>query len=303
MLYRDAGHVPLKSYFLAVSLVFLPFLFAAVLWIKDLLPPFWDHGARLANFEHVRQFGEFGFFAAASATGLGVLSRRMVVPSCLLAAAALFGIVMTGCRGAMLSWILFVLLLCCVVRRRLRTAMLAFWQLAPVALLVWQLDHSGVFRSPNVFSRIDQVVQNGGAGFDSGRIAIWIASLKQIAIHPFFGSGPEGYRLSGCCDQAVLQAHNFILQFLMEFGAVGCGIMLLLMNRVTRHLGGIAGLRSLAGSTTGTRVLACMIAAYLAYSLIDQTMYHLLPLLLIAPVAGLFAAGLAQARSAATAPQ
>jgi hypothetical protein len=42
------------------------------------------------------------------------------------------------------------------------------------------------------------------------------------------------------------------------------------------------------------RVLACLLAAYLAYSLIDQTMYHLVPLLILAPLVGLLSAGLAQ---------
>jgi hypothetical protein len=155
--------------------------------------------------------------------------------------------------------------------------------------------------SPNIFGRVGEVVESQGAGFDSGRLPLWTASIKQILAHPFFGSGPEGYWLSGCCDQSILQAHNFVLQFLMEFGALGCGVILFILYRAFRHLGGFASVLSLAGATSGNRILACMIAAYLAYSLIDQTMYHLLPMLLMAPVAGLFAAGLVQARRSATA--
>ncbi len=47
-----------------------------------------------------------------------------------------------------------------------------------------------------------------------------------------------------------------------------------------------------------TGALACLLAAYFSYSLIDQTMYHLLPLLHFAMYSGLFVAGLAQARAA-----
>jgi O-antigen ligase len=300
--YRDAGTLPVAGYFLAIAVVHLPFLFAAVLWIKDLQPPFWQDSLRVAHFANVRQFAEFGFFAAVSATGLGLLSRRLVVPSFLLAAAALFGLVLTGSRGATLCWVLFVLLTCCFSQARLRAAVLGVGTLALSAGLVWYLDHSGVLLSPNIFSRVVQVVRSDGADFDSGRIALWIGSLRQIAAHPLFGSGPEGYWLSGCCDRAVLQAHNFILQFLLEFGLVGCTLVLVLVVAVIRGVGGFAGLRQLAVASPDNRVLGCLLAAYLAYSLIDQMMYHLLPLLFFALFAGLFAAGLAQARSRTTAP-
>jgi O-antigen ligase len=224
----------------------------------------------------------------------------MAWPALLLSAVALFGIILTGCRGALLSWMLFAALSWGFCRGRLKAGMLVSGSLAIPALLVWYLDQSGVLQSPNVFNRVAQVVQADGAGFDSGRIQMWIEALRQIAAHPLFGSGPEGYWLSGCCNRGAMQAHNFVLQFLMEFGAAGCAIVALLMFRVMRHLGGLAAIRSLVLANEGNKVLASMILAYLAYSLIDQTMYHLLPLLLIAPVAGLLAAGLAQARAAAT---
>ena len=125
-------------------------------------------------------------------------------------------------------------------------------------------------------------------------------SLEQI--------GPSAVRqrpgknwLSGCCNRRLMRAHNFVLQFLMEFGVVGCAIAL--AARCSRGLG--AGRLSAAAArlllaTPGNRVLACLIASFLAYSLIDQTMYHLLPLLHFALFAGLFAAGLAQARAASS---
>jgi len=302
--YRDAGQVPSASYFLAVSLVHLPFLLAAVLWIKHLAPPFWQGGHRLAEFGHVRQFGEFGFFAAASGTALTALSRRMIVPSFLLATAALFGLVLTGCRGALLSWVLFVLLLCRFGQTRLRTGLHGLLALACSSAVVVYLQGSGQLLSPNIFARMAAMRSGAMAAIQagsspdpaSGRIDIWISAAKQIAVHPLFGSGPEGYLLSGCCDRTILQAHDFMLQFLLEFGAVGCGLALWLLMRAIRHLGGLSGVSRLVLASPGNRVLACLLAAYFAYSLIDQTMYHLLPLLLFALFAGLFAAGLAQAR-------
>jgi O-antigen ligase len=302
LLHRDAATFPVEGYLLGIAIVHLPFLLAAILWIKDLSPPFWQqYGLRVAHFAHVRQFGEFGFFAAVSATALGVLSKRLVLPAFLLGTAAVFGIVLTGCRGATLAWIFFVLLACCFSRARLRAALLGAMTLAAGAGLVWYLDDSGLLRSPNIFSRVALLAQGEGPQFDSGRIPLWIASIKQVFAHPFFGSGPEGYWLSGCCDRTILQAHNFILQFLMEFGFVGCGLLGVVMFRTAARLGGATGLWRLTREAPANRLLACVLAAYLAYSLIDQMMYHLLPLLFFALFAGLFAAGLMKVRAAATA--
>lgn len=294
--YRDAQQLPLTAYFLVIAVVHLPFLIAVVLWIGDLTPPFWQYGTRVADFAHVRHFGYVGFYAAASGTALAVLSRRMAFPALLLAFAALFGIVLTGSRGALLSWVLFVLLLCCFSRARWRAGLHGIAAFAISAGLVWYLDSADVLPSPNIFRRV-AASASAGTGFDTGRIDIWIASLKQIAGHPLFGSGPEGYSLSGCCDRRVLQSHDFILQFLMEFGIVGCAIVALVVARTIRHLGGLKSFATLVFATDGNRVLACLLASHLAYGLIDAMLYHVLPLLHLALFSGLFAAGLSRARN------
>jgi O-antigen ligase len=296
LVYRDQENLPLEAYFLAIAVVHLPFLLSAVFWIKADGPPFWSDGPRLAHFANYRQFAEFSFLAAVSATGLGILSRRLVVPSFLLSAAALFGIIMTASRGAALSWILFVLLACLLSQARVRAAIHGVLVLASAAGLVWYLDHTGRLLSPNVFARVANP-QLGDASSDSARLEIWFLSLQQIAAHPLFGSGPEGYWLSGCCQRWVMQAHNFVLQFLLEFGLVGCTILLLIASRGVKGLGGLAAAARLALATPGNRVLVCVLVSFLAYSLIDQMMYHLLPLLHFALFAGLFAAGLMQARN------
>jgi O-antigen ligase len=164
------------------------------------------------------------------------------------------------------------------------------------AALVWYLDRSGILPSPNIFERIVSQ-QQGTESFDQSRLQIWLSSWDQIRVHPFFGSGPEGYWLSGCCDRRILQAHNFVLQFLMEFGLVGCGIVVLLLIRAVKGMDGVAGTTKAMFATPENRVLACLLTSFFVYSMIDQTMYHVVPLLHLALFAGLFAAGLAQARA------
>lgn len=294
LLYREANHLPLEHYFVAISVVHIPFLAAAILWIGDLTPPFWQSGTRVAHFAHVRQFGEFGFLAAVSATAASVLSKRLYVPSLCLAAAAVFGLMLTGCRGALLAWVLFVLLTTITCRQPGRCMIHGLLVVATAGGFVWYLDHSGLLQSPNIFYRVSSATTQN---FDSGRRTLWLDSVKQIAAHPLFGSGPEGYWLSGCCDRQILQAHNFVLQFLMEFGLVGCGILVALLIRVLSNAGGLGRFVNTALATQANRVLACLLASFLAYGLIDQMMYHLLPLLHLGLFVGLFAAGLAQARS------
>jgi O-antigen ligase len=295
--YRDRTNLPLPAYFLGIALVHLPFLLAAIQWVSEMISPSWAGYVRIAAFANVRQFGEFGFLAAVSATALGVLSRRSLLPSFLLATAALFGIILTGSRGALLCWLLFVLLLCCFSQSRLRAALHGLLVLAVSAGLVWYLDDSGLLPSPNIFGRIASQ-QLGQESFDTSRLGIWEMAVGQIMAHPLFGSGPEGYWLSGCCDRRILQAHNFVLQFLMEFGLIGCGIVVLLAARAVKGMGGLTATTKLVLATPGNRVLACLLAAFLAYGLIDQMMYHALPLLFFALFAGLLSAGLAQARAA-----
>lgn len=295
--YRDSSRIPLEAFGLVLAVAHLPFLMAAIMWIADSEPPFWGKSARLAHFAHVRQYAEVAFFAAVGATAAGLMSARLAVPSLLLAAAALFGVVLTGSRGAFLSWLVFVLLMCVIGPARLRAVVHGTVVLAISTGLVWYLDRSGQLPSPNIFRRVASQV-SGEASFDSNRLAVWGQSIRQIVARPLFGSGPEGYWISACCDRNILQAHNFVLQFLLEFGLVGCTIVVLLLARSIRRLGGPVSAVNLAVASPVNRVLAGILAAYFAYSLIDQMMYHLLPLLHFALFAGLLAAGLAQARNA-----
>jgi O-antigen ligase len=257
--------------------------------------PYWQDGPRLAQFANVRQYAEFAFLAAVSASAMGLCSRRFVVPSFLLASGAVFAIILTGSRGALLSWMLFMVLACCFTQARLRAALHAVLVLALSAGVVLYLDRSGTLPSPNIFGRIAEQ-QAGTASFDASRLRIWGQAFDQILARPLFGSGPEGYWLSNCCDRRVLQAHNFVLQFLMEFGVIGCALFVLLGAKAVQALGGVASTARAVMATTANRVLGCLLAAFFGFSLIDQMMYHLLPLLHLAVFAGLFAAGLVQAR-------
>jgi O-antigen ligase len=293
--YRE-HRLPVVAFCIGIAVVHLPFLLAGILWIKDSRPPFWQDGYRLAHFANVRQYAEFAFFAAAGASGAGLLARRLWLPSLLLALAAVFGLVVTGSRGALLSWVLFMTLCAAFGTARLRATLHGVAVLALATGLVWYLDHSGALPSPNIFARVASE-QAGAETFDNSRLALWRMSWQQVLAHPWFGSGPEGYWLSGCCNPRIMQAHDFVLQFLMEFGFAGCVIAVMLLVRAAIRLGGARLVATLFMATAENRVLGSLLASFLAYSLIDQTMYHLVPLMLFSLFTGLALAGLMQARA------
>lgn len=293
--YRDQ-QLPVAAFFIGIAVVHLPYLLAGILWIKDSRPPFWQDGYRLAHFANVRQYAEFAFFAAAGASGAGLVRRRLWLVSLLLAIAAVFGLIATGSRGALMSWILFIALCSSFSTVRLRAALHGIAVLSVAAGLVWYLDHSGTLPSPNIFARVASE-QMGTETFDNSRLALWRMSWHQVLAHPWFGSGPEGYWLSGCCNPRIMQAHDFVLQFLMEFGIVGCAIAVVLAVRAMRRLGHARQLAALVMATEENRVLVSVLASFMAYSLIDQTMYHLVPLLHFSVFTGLAIAGLVRARA------
>jgi O-antigen ligase len=292
LMYRDERVIPLHAYCIVIGLVHVPYLVEAVLWVAHAGPDFFRKSMRIANFSHVRQFGEMGFVAAISGSALLVSSRRLGVLSFLLATGAVFGMVLTGSRGALLCWMLFVaLLFACFPARRRRIASHAVVTLAGTAAVVGALHYSGLLVSPNIFVRIGTIV-DGDAGFDSGRLGLWLGALREIAARPLFGLGTEAYQLSGCCDRTLAQPHNFVLQLLMQFGIVGNALFLALGWRAIRYLGGTRALLVRARAAPEGAVLASMIVAYLAYGFIDGLLYHPAPLLHFALFCGLFAATL-----------
>jgi O-antigen ligase len=195
----------------------------------------------------------------------------------------------------LLAWVLFVGLLFCFSPARWRIAAYGLAALFATSALVWYLHDSGLLVTPNIFERLEQALQAARAGVESGRIAIWRDSIHEIAAHPLFGQGPEGYALSGCCVTWVTHPHNFVLQLLMEFGLVGCSAALLLAGRAVSLMGGGSGFLKLVMASPKNRVLTSALAAYLALGLIDGMLYFVVPLMHFALFCGLLAAGIHQA--------
>lgn len=296
LLYRDAEHIPVSAFCLGIALVHLPFVAEVVFWIRDAEPPFFLPDPAVPNFSNVRQFGEAGFAAAVCATALCVCLRGWTLSSFLLTTAALFGVIVTGSRGALLCWIAFSILIITINDRKWRLTLFCAGALSLASGAVWYLHTTGLLVSPNVFGRILAVAEPGRAGFESGRLAIWSGSVREVLQFPIFGQGPEAYVVSGCCVRSFRQSHNVVLQMLMEFGFVGCTLATVVLLRTVKQLGGaVEILRRLKSSPAG-RVMGPAVVAYAAYGLIDGVFYHPLPMIHFALFCGLLAAALRQGR-------
>jgi O-antigen ligase len=276
----------------------LPFFLEVMTWVARSGPDFFHRSMAVAHFSHVRHFGYLGFLAAMAATALVTLPGRFGLTALLLAGCALFGVIATGSRGALLSWLVFVLLLVCFSPARWRVLAFCLAALAGSALLVGYLHFSGLLVSPNIFVRVQQLVTVQGVELGSGRMQIWHDALGVIVRHPLFGMGTEAYRITGCCDRRVAQPHNFVLQLLMQFGLVGSGLLAALCWRALRALGGARRVAALVLASPENLALAAMLAAFLAFSCIDGLLYREVPLIHFAVLCGLFAAGLHRAREA-----
>jgi len=298
--YRDRASVPLTAYCVAIALVHLPFVLEVMLWAREAQPPFFAVSKSVPNFANVRHFGQMGFVAAVCGTGLSALLNRWGLSAVLLAAAALLGIVAMGSRGAALCWLVYVALLVVFSSRRLRVLAHATLSLAFACGAVWYLQSARIVETPNLFERVAEAPASEGNG-DSGRLRMWRDAVHEVVEHPLLGQGPEAYEVSGCCIRRVRQPHNFILQFLMEFGLIGCVLAAAVLWRVTKACGGPAILLSRTRASEGGVVLGAAIVSFAAYGLMDGVLYHTVPLLHVALFLGLYAATLSKHRDAWTA--
>ncbi len=273
---RDARPA-IGTYFAAVSLVHAYFLLQVLFWLLSVQSEPTLPMNRIPHYANIRHFAYHGFIAAASATSLFVMSRRLEMTALVLTSAALFGIVLLGARGALIAWLACVFVLFCFHRQRVR--LLAFSLVAATVSvgLVYYLTSSGIVRAPTLIQRIGGGMEN--ALYAADRLAIWSDAIRAIIERPWFGYGPEGYILSRCCNPSVAQPHNFLLQFLLEVGTIGTGLMVLALASMVRSPGGVRGIIGSLESDSSMLGLLAVLLSFLAYATIDGLLYHAIPVM------------------------
>lgn len=284
----SVGNV-LGKYLLLVPLVHAVFLVYVVFWVvsQQAGPNLPATGA--PHYANIRHFAYHGFIAAAFATSLFARTRNLQATAFVLTTAALFGIILLGARGALGAWLVFVaaMLVLGIHRKRL----FAFSALALLlsAGVVYFLGATDLVRAPSLFHRFEGGIER--AAYVADRLQIWLQAVSAILRQPAFGYGPEGYILSGCCNSAVAQPHNFVLQFLLEFGFVGCALLgalcIVAWRESTVDREGF-GRNGWPHASPDLRIVTSIVVAFLAYAMIDGLLYHAIALVHFALLAALF---------------
>lgn len=288
----------------ALALALLPFLVHAVVDIAS-----WQGELRYLDvgvYGNLRDLGLRGFLVATAGSALVVLHRRSWWWSTAVTLVGLFTIVASGSRGALLAWAVSVavLLVLRAGRHRREVASHATAAAGLALVAVWALDRTGLLRTPHLFGRLDQGLGSGGDVDEvtSGRLTLWSDAFEQFRADPWFGIGPDAYRLSECCGPTTVHAHNLLLQALMEFGIIGVLLLGVLIARAVGRYGGLRALLTGVRSTPENTALTAMLVALLAYSMIDGAYYSVYTLMNAAVLAGLWAVGMADSPARAPRP-
>ena len=249
---------------------------------------------------HVRHLSYHGMIAACLASIVAATQSRLRIPALALSAAAVGGLIFFGARGALYAWIAFAVFAVVVsagIRKRLCVQLLSTLLLASVlSMSATSLGYTNPFHG----SLNDRVSSVESAVHTTGRIKIWEKALGGLADSPILGQGADGYRLTEWGTRGTVQPHNTVVQFLVEFGVLGCALIAVLLYKSfydpTRQLFNAGG--SSRAAITSRLILACL-GGIGVYAMVDGLLYHAIPMLLIAIILALYSVTLNEAGSTA----
>ncbi|MBS0172619.1 MAG: O-antigen ligase family protein [Nitrospira sp.] len=249
---------------------------------------------------HVRHLSYHGMIAACLATIVAGTQPRLRIPALALSAAAVGGLIFFGARGSLYAWIAFAVFAVAVsagIRKRLCVQLLSTLLLASaLSMSATSLGYTNPFHG----SLNDRVSSVQSAVDTTGRVKIWEKALGGLADSPILGQGADGYRLTEWGTRGTVQPHNTVVQFLVEFGVLGCALIAALLYKSFYHP--TLQLFSAGGSShaaiTSRLILACL-GGIGVYSMVDGLLYHAIPMLLIAIILALYSVTVNEAGSTA----
>ena len=111
------------------------------------------------------------------------------------------------------------------------------------------------------------------------RINQWNWSLKKIITHPFFGLGSNGFKIASLYEYSLTghtkfafnsHPHNFLIQFLLDWGLIGTTLILFLLGKLFYFsLNNLIKIKKNSYFISGLSILGLTI-----HGLVDGTYYH-----------------------------
>jgi len=135
------------------------------------------------------------------------------------------------------------------------------------AVLLFILGYVGLFNTGYLATTVTHTLHAPTLNtLSSGRIEVWELLLDQLRGHWLLGTGPQSYFFYPHRDQMVIHAHNFLLQFLGEWGVVGAGIALFFLFKAVRYglqiHRGLKDERKYTHAAAGLVLLALMVTGF-----------------------------------------
>jgi O-antigen ligase len=293
LIHRQGSSTAVTRYLLVVGIVHAILVLAVVGWFMPQQPGAdWD--GNIPFHSNIRHFAYHGYIAAAGGVAVFMVATKAAATlSVVLTSTALFGIIALGARGALGAWIVCAATAIILAGDRRRVWVPCVVSLLTAGALAYFAQLADLMPgTSNLFSRAEVGV---ASVYDSaGRWPIWQGTWAAILERPLLGYGPEGYYFSHCCNPRTVQPHNAVLQFLMEFGVIGCVLFLGLSAHLLRTFswGGWRQKNGLRPSAPVAGIFA-VLGGLFTYALIDGLLYHAIPLMHVAMLVGLLFAVLA----------
>ncbi len=230
---------------------------------------------------NIRYIGYIIIFSCAYTT-IKILSNKKIKPSIIYHIFSISFLVWLGGRGSILSLAIVSIIIATYLILKNKTSIkniltLVFINISSIVisspLNVFSWNGSNRFLELFGFITEDMNIDSINS-LSSNRIKIWEETIHFIYQKPILGHGPEAHFFMTTIFGA--QPHNFILQFLLEFGMLGASIFIIMLFFVLYH--GYVLLKHsydfLTLFTYSSILLVCI------HGLVDGTLYHSPPVLL-----------------------
>ncbi|MGI3129826.1 O-antigen ligase family protein [Halopseudomonas pachastrellae] len=230
-------------------------------------------------FQHIRHQGYLLCGLAVGAAFLFLKSQQPSRVPQLLVFLSFSLLFWNGGRGAILGVVVGVLIL--GVGFPFRDYCQRCWRILIIALLalcvsaIFRVEERGVGWLNALFRSEAESIN----GLSSGRLFIWARLIEPIQERIWFGWGGDGFKSVWTGSSLIIQAHNGLLQMLLEWGggatAILCGAMLVMLALGTR-----AALAARASVLEPTSILLLGLGlsfAYLTLAVFDGVFYYATP--------------------------